>query len=174
MGIVNIKAKATADKEAGTKAIARLKEYKAKLKAQLDRCYRNSWSADLLNYAYDRGELDDIPMRLLLAENINIVMLEIDNIISQIESDIGTSMRERNDAALLARRTEARKVYQTKLAEFEANYAKLSKLPDRTKFLNAAEELSRVAWEALMIPDLREHFRVKWGGWYRAGELERF
>ncbi len=93
---------------------------------------------------------------------------------ARIEAERNEVLRQRNDAVTAAHRDAARKKYKQKLQEFDARYAELSRLGDGTALIKEADEVARLAGEAMMMDDLRKYFRVEWKNRRRAADLARY
>ncbi len=167
-----LETRAATAETAANKAIARLRQYESELKAEMGTHGRDGVVSDLIAYA-NTGKPSDIPGRAARAQAIKTVLAAIPQVISRIEEKLNETQRARNQA-LNADVRAAKKAYIEGLSEFDEHYKELAHSPDHAELLKAADELVRLAGNALMMTDLRKHFREKWRNRHRAADLARY
>ena len=165
--------KNTLAESATNMAIARLQRYENKLKAELETYGRGDAVSDLIAYA-NTGKPNDIPGRVARAQEIRTVLAAIPQAMARIEAERNEAMRQHNEVVTATHRDAARKKYKQKLQEFDARYAELARSGDGTAFLKAADEVARLAGEAMMTDDLRKYFRGEWRNRRRGADLARY
>lgn len=153
-------------------AIARLRAYEVELQRELATLEGSVMSA-LFAYAH-AGEPTDIPGRSMRAQAISTVLAAMPAAIGYLAEECRDAMHERNAVVNAAAREGARAMYKERLAQFDANYNALSQSHDLNALHRAAGELAKLASKALMIEDLRECLRSKFGSRHRASELLRY